>query len=264
MFDPHDLNGRVSPHRLVSDGVLTAARRHLQSVASALVLLALALSVGLWLSAGAAPALPLLLLLVGVLAALAILLRGPVRSYTDALQTHLERLGGHDALSGLARRETFILLAEHLLAVERRYDRPAVLILADIDQFRRINNTRGYAVGDATLLAVARAIQEHTRAADVVGRIGGEEFAVLAPNTDLDAGVKLAEKLRSAVAALTVDAGEGEVTPTISLGIACFEGVDADLEALLSRADEALYEAKRQGRNRSLAAASPEPSAVAA
>jgi diguanylate cyclase (GGDEF)-like protein len=116
--------------------------------------------------------------------------------------------------------------------------------MIDIDHFKRVNDTFGHPRGDAVLVETARRMSARARAADVVGRLGGEELAVLLPSTDLDGAVAFAEGLRSAIA----DEPYEELGPlTISAGVAAFDG---DAERMMAEADAALYRAKQGGRNR--------------
>lgn len=155
-----------------------------------------------------------------------------------------------DVLTGvLARRETMIRLEERC-AESKRYHTPFSCIMLDIDHFKSFNDTHGHAAGDAVLKIVAKTIQSSLRQSDLVGRIGGEEFMILCTNTPLDAGVQCAEKVRRAVENAVAVIDDKQLSATISLGVAEFGDLVADADFIMNAADRALYEAKRQGRNR--------------
>lgn len=166
--------------------------------------------------------------------------------------TLLEELVIHDGLTGCYTRRHWLSLAERELARSSRTDRRFSVIMVDIDHFKLVNDSRGHAVGDLVLKDVTEAMQRHLRATDSLGRLGGEEFAVLLPETPLETAVVTAERLRSTVETLTARGcpGKTSVPVTISLGVAV-SGPDAvTMSELLREADRALYEAKRKGRNR--------------
>jgi diguanylate cyclase (GGDEF)-like protein len=151
-----------------------------------------------------------------------------------------------DALTSLATRHHFWELAEQALATATRHLRPLAAIMLDIDHFKAVNDTHGHAVGDVVLREVAARVRSTLRDADIVGRYGGEEFAMLLPET-ADAA-PLAERLRATVARTPVPIEDGEVPVTVSVGISYLEPGD-DLDSLLGRADAALYQSKASGRN---------------
>jgi diguanylate cyclase (GGDEF)-like protein len=150
----------------------------------------------------------------------------------------LEALLFEDPLTGLANRRFILTQLAGLVSGARRHDRPLTVAVIDIDHFKAVNDTKGHAEGDRVLAAVAHAIREHLRAEDQLGRLGGEEFLALLPETDARAANKAAEHMRENVAATGV---------TISVGWATWGGEDPD--ELLRRADDALYAAKACGRN---------------
>ena len=130
--------------------------------------------------------------------------------------------------------------------------------MLDIDHFKKVNDTRGHACGDAALHGLASTLEHNLRRHDLIGRLGGEEFAVFLPDTALGQAMQLAERLRMQVA-ITAMAAPGEPEPiriTISIGLAMLSGQES-LESLLARADDALYQAKREGRNRVVQASAP-------
>jgi diguanylate cyclase (GGDEF)-like protein len=160
-----------------------------------------------------------------------------------------ERLREHsqlDGLTGLANREKLDLELARSLSLADRGGRPLAVAMIDLDHFKKINDDYGHLVGDRVLGELARRLERGVRAMDVVGRWGGEEFLLLCPNTDQDGAQAVAEKLRASVSAEPFQAG---ISLTISLGVAIATGEEAP-DAVLDRADRALYEAKEAGRNR--------------
>lgn len=155
-----------------------------------------------------------------------------------------------DHLTGLPNRRAFVEQGATALELARRHDRHLSLVMFDIDHFKQINDTHGHAIGDAVLKEVASVIWHVARTSDTPGRLGGEEFAVLLPETDADHAMILAERLRQELANRPVEFGEIAVPVTCSFGVAERDGATDTLDALLRRADEALYQAKTEGRNR--------------
>jgi diguanylate cyclase (GGDEF)-like protein len=125
--------------------------------------------------------------------------------------------------------------------------------MLDIDHFKRINDTFGHPVGDEAIKAMATTCAEAIRTIDHLGRLGGEEFAVILPDTDLAAALLVAERIRAAVAAIAIPAETANVIFTTSIGVAEQTPSDSSVESLLSRADAALYAAKNGGRNKVVA-----------
>jgi diguanylate cyclase (GGDEF)-like protein len=160
-----------------------------------------------------------------------------------------QSLARTDELTGLANRRAFYEAGERALEWARRYDHPLSLVMLDIDHFKRINDMRGHAAGDAALRGLAETLRSGVRAADVVGRLGGEEFALLLPQTPLGDAAAHAERLRAAIGQTIVVHQREEVRFTCSFGVAQMQGSD-DLDALIARADAALYRAKEEGRDR--------------
>jgi diguanylate cyclase (GGDEF)-like protein len=151
-----------------------------------------------------------------------------------------------DALTGLANRRAFADAADALLKIAVREGRPASMLLIDIDDFKHINDHHGHATGDAALLHLARALKDVLRDSDVCGRLGGDEFAVLLPGTDLAAATDVARRLREILAARPLPVKDGMLI-SLSIGLA---GDAFDTETLLSHADQAMYSAKRGGKDR--------------
>ena len=171
-------------------------------------------------------------------------------SERKAAEEELRRLATTDSLTGVANRREFMACAEHELARVRRYGRPLALLMLDVDHFKSINDAFGHAAGDAVLRALAAATRDCLRECDIIGRLGGEEFAVALPETHLAEAVEVAERLRRRLGELCVCAGGGEIRFTASVGVSICRPSDPSIEAPLSRADHALYVAKRGGRNR--------------
>jgi diguanylate cyclase (GGDEF)-like protein len=156
-----------------------------------------------------------------------------------------------DHLTGLANRRRFERQLEREVARTERYGRPFCLLLVDIDNFKGVNDTYGHDAGDEALRRVANVIQSGTRGIDTGARIGGDEFAVILPETDLVHGLEVAERLRAAIAALDLGPA-GRITA--SLGAAELPACTRTGEELRAAADAALYEAKRGGRDRAATA----------
>lgn len=166
----------------------------------------------------------------------------------------IELLANTDGLTGaVSRRHFHELGGRELSRAARNGQRLAVMIL-DIDHFKSVNDAHGHAAGDLVLQAFARTCQAQLRGTDVLGRLGGEEFAVLLPDTDLAGASIVAERIRASVAGAPVAAGDNpRIGITVSIGIAARTAAGASLDALLVAADEALYAAKHGGRNRAVA-----------
>lgn len=151
-----------------------------------------------------------------------------------------------DRLTGALSRAAFKAEARRHIALASRSGEDVALICFDLDHFKSINDTQGHAAGDKVLAAVGEVCREHLRGSDFIGRLGGEEFAILLPKTGIDGGVQVAGKLREAIAALST---EFEFGISASFGVAGRGGKFDQIDALLERADQAMYAAKRNGRN---------------
>lgn len=162
----------------------------------------------------------------------------------------LRWLATTDGLTDLANRRHFLEIAERETVRAKRYGRNMCLLMMDIDHFKAVNDTYGHDVGDMILKMVARISREQVRDCDLVGRLGGEEFAVLCPDTHEEEGMTLAERLRKAIGDPRVPTSGGKlVSVTISIGCAGFSQETGNLETLLKQADRALYAAKDGGRD---------------
>lgn len=164
----------------------------------------------------------------------------------------VHRLAITDELTGVNNRRSLFELGERELKRARRYGIALSVIMLDVDHFKKVNDKHGHGAGDKVLCAVAERCRNAIRDVDVVGRYGGEEFAVILPDTDQERARSVAERLRQTIVATPVTCGADVLTVSASLGIAALEN-DGDLMALLGRADAALYRAKETGRNRVVA-----------
>lgn len=173
----------------------------------------------------------------------------------DARQV-LENLANKDGLTGLTNRRHFMESAEVELQRAQRYRRPVTVAMADLDFFKKLNDTYGHAAGDAVLRAFSGLVQDALRQSDLVCRYGGEEFAFLFPEISPADTEKLADRLRVRCAEMEVGLPDGrKVKATVSMGLA--DASECPIEIALKRADEALYEAKRLGRNRVVISSGP-------
>jgi diguanylate cyclase (GGDEF)-like protein len=168
-----------------------------------------------------------------------------------ALQHDLRVQATRDHLTGLFNRGTVIEIAQRELAQSQRKGEHAALVLADLDNFKRVNDTYGHQAGDAVLCEAARRLSARVRVYDVLGRYGGEEFLVLLPGCDPARARSIAERLRAVISAEPVDTPAGQIPITMSFGLAVLgPGENMSWDDLVLAADQALYEAKRKGRNR--------------
>jgi diguanylate cyclase (GGDEF)-like protein len=166
-------------------------------------------------------------------------------------QRDLERLTRQDGLTGLFNRNTFVELSRSELKRAQRQGSATTILLLDLDHFKRVNDTWGHPAGDAVLRHVATLASTTVRSTDLVGRLGGEEFIVLLPNTSAEAGRKLAEKLRYRLESTPVPWEAGSIAVTASFGLANTTVEEKrDFDTLYTEADKALYLAKQRGRNR--------------
>jgi diguanylate cyclase (GGDEF)-like protein len=191
-----------------------------------------------------------------VWAATAALQRMAMQSFCYRLR--LQHEASTDALTGLANRREFERALPREIERARRMKLALTLAIVDVDHFKRVNDTYGHDVGDEVLRAVAHALQARTRRSDVLARVGGEEFALLMLGTAPPGARVVLERLREGVQALRVPTSAGEVACTVSIGMTEWHGGDADSRLIYKRADDALYDAKAQGRNRVVVNAEPE------
>ena len=190
-------------------------------------------------------------IILATLVAVSWLIFRPLVARIKRQTTKLDELAHHDPLTGLRNRRAFFKLAESELEFLRQRGRAMSIVIFDIDHFKAVNDRHGHAVGDAVLRWFAETMQISLRKTEAIGRIGGEEFVLLVPEANLAKALKVAERLRRMIEvqgppdlpAVTVSAGVTEIRPD-----------DASVMTALARADAALYEAKRLGRNRAVAA----------
>lgn len=171
----------------------------------------------------------------------------------DHAMAELSRLSVTDQLTGAMNRRGFLDRAARSIAEDRRHGRPGAVIMLDIDHFKRINDTHGHAVGDDILRAIATVLQAGMRPGDLLGRMGGEEFAVYLPDTSPDMAASIGNRLRTDIRYGVDHPSGGGTSVTLSGGVAPMQTTfepEAALSVALSTADTALYAAKQQGRNR--------------
>jgi diguanylate cyclase (GGDEF)-like protein len=176
----------------------------------------------------------------------------------------LEKLATIDAMTGLYNRRHFMVLAEAEWGRFQRYQRPLSMLAIDIDHFKSVNDRYGHAVGDDAIVSVANACQQSKRTSDIAGRLGGEEFVMLLPETDLGQAMVVAERLRERIAAHSLHVHKVRFSVTASIGVAEASVSMSGIDVLLRAADEALYLAKGQGRNRVVPWAAPSAPKLAA
>ena len=179
--------------------------------------------------------------------------RTEFRSRTEVgkVSDELKRLSETDDLTGIYNNRAFRRIGTDELARFRRYGRPLSFIMLDLDHFKLVNDNYGHMVGDAVLRQVATAMLAELREVDIMGRLGGEEFGILLPETLVDDARIVAGRLNDAMHRLIITADGGQrIDITISLGVAEAESGDTGLDSLMARADKALYKAKEKGRDR--------------
>ncbi|MDX8439335.1 GGDEF domain-containing protein [Mesorhizobium australafricanum] len=177
---------------------------------------------------------------------------GKLRAMTVSLSARsqtLEQAALTDGLTGMQNRRYFDDALREYLQEFRRIDRPVGLMILDLDHFKQVNDTHGHDVGDEVLRAVATCLRGMTRYHDVVARLGGEEFAVVTPNMDVELLARFAERIRKAIASMSILSGNVRLKVTTSVGLAVWDHKES-AEDFYRRADRQLYEAKKQGRNR--------------
>ncbi|KPA10794.1 diguanylate cyclase [Candidatus Magnetomorum sp. HK-1] len=156
-----------------------------------------------------------------------------------------------DELTGIFNRQYIFEQGETELRRAKRYNAPLSVLLMDIDNFKRINDNFGHAMGDRVLKSLANKCSETIRESDIFGRIGGEEFAVILPESNKEAAMMASERIRKIIERMGLSTDQGVIQYTISIGAATLMPFDQSLDDLLARADKALFSAKTKGRNRS-------------
>jgi diguanylate cyclase (GGDEF)-like protein len=167
-------------------------------------------------------------------------------------ELELRRLASTDALTGSLSRRAFREEAARDFALAKRHKNELSCVVLDIDNFKRLNDSHGRAAGDAVLQGLIDLCRRNLRASDYIGRLGGEEFAIMLPQTSGKSALEAAERLRRAVERKVFGTPAGEIKITVSLGVAPCDQSVADIDALLRRCDVALYGAKSAGRNRAI------------
>jgi diguanylate cyclase (GGDEF)-like protein len=165
-------------------------------------------------------------------------------------QLRFMKLARRDGLTGIFNRQHFVNEAELQLQYCRKSSREASLVLIDLDHFKAVNDNHGHAVGDRVLKRAVDACESHLRSTDIFGRLGGEEFGILLPECTLEQAAARAEQIRQAIAAASAEEDATSVSISASFGVASTAQSGYELRQLLIHADEALYQAKREGRNR--------------
>lgn len=169
----------------------------------------------------------------------------------EVMKEQFKQQAHEDYLTGLFNRRYFMEQGQNELARAQRYDNALSMLMLDIDHFKGINDTHGHKAGDAVLQKLAQILRETLRTVDIVGRIGGEEFAILLPETGSDRAIEVAERLREKVAGTEVVLAAGlPLRFTVSIGVATLQGKDSNIDILLNQSDKALYRAKESGRNK--------------
>lgn len=166
------------------------------------------------------------------------------------MEAELQRLAATDALTGVNSRRQFLDLTEREMSRTIRYGGDTALLMMDVDDFKAVNDTYGHAGGDEVLKSMAEACRGELREGDIFGRLGGEEFGVTLAESDAFAAAVVAERLRARIEQTPVSLNGAEVRIAVSIGVSVLAGKEDTVDALLLRADRALYRAKRNGRNR--------------
>jgi diguanylate cyclase len=169
------------------------------------------------------------------------------------LLAELHHLAEVDGLTDALNRRSLFAAGERLLRRAQRLGRPLSVLMIDVDHFKAVNDTHGHGAGDDVLAAVAARTVAHVRSADLVGRYGGDELAVVMPDCGVEEAYEVAERIRDAVAATPIPARSGQIAAAVSIGVSNAEHGDP-LAAVLGRADDGLYQAKRAGRGRTAVA----------
>lgn len=191
----------------------------------------------------------IILLLLGIALLAGRLLKA--KNLLEVQAIELERQAKTDVLTGISNRRHFFEMAERELMRARRSEKPMAMLMIDIDHFKKINDRCGHGAGDEVLKSFCITSQGMIRNIDVFGRIGGEEFAIVLPETNLKQAETVAERLRDKLSETHLELANGERVPfTVSIGVSVLKEEDVGVEELLKRADAAMYRAKKYGRNR--------------
>lgn len=169
---------------------------------------------------------------------------------TERSQMELSQAARLDYLTGICNRRAIDDLASRAIAAARRHGMPLAMMIVDVDHFKRINDELGHEAGDQALVETVKRIREGLRTEDLVGRLGGEEFIAVMPNTDGPSALAAAERVRSAFGQSPMAIAGASMPVTVSVGVALLQAEDRQFSTLLRRADRAMYAAKAAGRNR--------------
>jgi diguanylate cyclase (GGDEF)-like protein len=165
----------------------------------------------------------------------------------------LERLANTDSLTGIWNRRYLFMIAEQEIKRIQRYNLAFSLLLIDVDHFKKINDNYGHNIGDEVIIFMTKIVTSNLRHADCFGRFGGEEFVVLLPETNMDEAIVVAERIRENISNQSITFEDQQISITISIGVSSYDVGDKSIDSIIQRADQALYQAKNQGRNRVVA-----------
>lgn len=186
-----------------------------------------------------------------MLIALTPLTAASIMAVRNNLLSRMEHLAHHDHLTGVLNRTGFWPMAQSMLATQELRQLPVAVGMLDLDHFKRVNDSHGHESGDHLLRAFTDTVRHQLRQGDLFVRLGGEEFAIVLPATTQSQALEVVERLREKVDGMSMmDASGHPIVATVSIGLACQQRGAYNLDRLLSRADQALYQAKRHGRNR--------------
>ena len=173
-------------------------------------------------------------------------------AHNSLLETNkvLQQLSITDGLTGLFNRKHIMDLFGREVVRSQRYDKPLTILLLDIDHFKEINDTCGHQTGDAVLGQLAESLMQSVRECDYVGRYGGEEFLIILPDSNIQSGFATAERIRKNVSTRKITVNKDNISLTVSIGVAGYPKDGGDVESIIRKADDALYKAKANGRNR--------------
>jgi len=168
----------------------------------------------------------------------------------QSMMNELKILASTDSMTKLYNRRYFTKTSKHILDLAKRENQDISLIMLDIDKFKTINDTYGHDVGDEVIISLANELISTQRSSDVVCRFGGEEFVILLPNTPIEGAVHTAENIRKNIENIILEINNKQISFTVSIGVSSIKQDETNIEKALKRADEALYSAKENGRNK--------------
>ena len=165
------------------------------------------------------------------------------------MEEKLTTLSRIDGLTGIYSRRYYMDKSEAVIEMMKRYQRPASMMMMDLDHFKKINDQYGHHVGDLALIAFTMACRKEIREADIFGRLGGEEFALMLPETPIQSAQVLAERICKATDEIVIPFNDSSIRFTVSIGLVALGQDDLTLDSVIRRADKAMYQAKEKGRN---------------